>query len=218
VRSGAPGQVVDAAIVDGTANLLAMTHGMLSSGVWADERGVNALDGGAPFYSVYATADGRHMAVGALEPKFYAEFIAKLGLDEDLAAQHDRRGWAALRGRIAAAFAARTQAEWTEVFSASDACVAPVLGLREAAQHPHMAARGTIIDRDGLLQPAPAPRFSVTQTGPDATAPARGQDDPAAIAARWRREAAAAGPDGEDPAASDPPWAAGGPPPAARLD
>ena len=202
VRNGAPGQVVDAAIVDGTAHLLAMTHGMLASGVWADERGVNVLDGGAPFYSVYATADGRHMAVGALEPKFYAELIAGLGLDEDLARQHDRRGWDGLRGRIAAAFAARTQAEWTEVFSASDACVAPVLGLREAARHPHMAARGTIVDRDGLLQPAPAPRFSATPSGPVATAPARGQDDPAAIAARWG-SVAAAGPEREDETTGD---------------
>ena len=205
VRSGAPGQVVDAAIVDGTAHLLAMTHGMLASGAWADERGVNMLDGGAPFYSVYATADGRHMAVGALEPKFYAEFTARLGLDEDPARQHDRRGWDALRGRIAAAFAARTQAEWTEVFSSSDACVAPVLGLREAAEHPHMAGRGTLVDRDGVLQPAPAPRFSATPSGPVAAAPARGQDDPAEIAARWRR-VAAGGHDREDPQTGDPAW------------
>jgi alpha-methylacyl-CoA racemase len=202
VRGGAPGQVVDAAIVDGTAHLLAMTYGMLASGVWADERGVNMLDGGAPFYSVYATADGRHMAVGALEAKFYAEFIARLGLDEEPARQHDRSGWDALRGRIAAAFAARTQAEWTEVFSSSDACVAPVLGLREAAQHPHLAARGTMVDSGGVLQPAPAPRFSATPPGPVAAAPARGQDDPAEIAARWRREAT-----GEHvPATGDPAW------------
>jgi alpha-methylacyl-CoA racemase len=194
VRSGAPGQVVDAAIVDGAANLLAMTHGMLAAGAWADERGVNLLDGGAPFYAVYATADGRHMAVGALEPKFYAEFLARLGLDEDPARQHDRHGWDALRRRIAETFATRTQAEWTRVFSGSDACVAPVLGLREAADHPHMAARGTFVTRDGVLQPAPAPRFSATQAAPVAPPPAPGQDDPAAIAARWRAEAAAAGP------------------------
>ena len=205
VRGGAPGQVVDAAIVDGTAHLLAMTHGMLASGVWADERGVNTLDGGAPFYSVYATADGRHMAVGALEPKFYAEFIAGLGLDEDPARQHDRRGWVGLRERIAAAFAARTQAEWTEVFSSSDACVAPVLGLREAAEHPHLAARGTLVDSGGVLQPAPAPRFSATPSGPVAAAPGRGQDDPAEIAARWRGEATG-GHDLEGPPTGDPAW------------
>jgi alpha-methylacyl-CoA racemase len=193
VRGGGPGQVVDAAIVDGTAHLLAMTHGMLASGTWADERGVNLLDGGAPFYAVYPTADGRHMAVGAIEPKFYAELLAGLGLDEDPARQHDRGGWQALRGRIAAAFAARTQAEWTAVFSGSDACVAPVLSLREAADHPHIAARGTLVTRDGVMQAAPAPRFSATPAGPAAAPPARGQDDPAAIAARWRAEAAASG-------------------------
>jgi alpha-methylacyl-CoA racemase len=202
VRNGAPGQVVDAAIIDGTAHLLAMTHGMLAAGGWADDRGVNLLDGGAPFYSVYATAD---MAVGALEPKFYAEFTARLGLDEDPARQHDRRGWDALRGRIAAKFAARTQAEWTEVFSASDACVAPVLGLREAAEHPHIAARGTLVESGGVLQAAPAPRFSATPSGPVAAAPAHGQDDPAAIAARWGRETAG-GHDGAGPATGDPAW------------
>jgi len=186
VRAGAPGQVVDAAIVDGAAHLLAMTHGMLAAGAWADERGVNLLDGGAPFYSVYATADGRHMAVGALEPRFYAEFLARLGLDEDPARQHDRSGWAGLRQRIANRFATGTQAEWTRVFDGSDACVAPVLGLREAADHPHIAARGTLVTRDGVLQPAPAPRFSVTPAAPPAPPPARGQDDPAQIAARWK--------------------------------
>jgi alpha-methylacyl-CoA racemase len=128
------------------------------------------------------------MAVGALEPKFYAEFLARLGLDEDPARQHDRNGWAGLRQRIADQFASRTQADWTRVFDGSDACVAPVLGLREAADHPHMAARGTLVARDGVLQPAPAPRFSATPPAPVAAPPARGQDDPAAIAARWRAE------------------------------
>jgi alpha-methylacyl-CoA racemase len=162
VRGGAPGQVVDAAIVDGTASLLAMTHGLLAAGIWADERGANLLDGGAPFYSVYATSDGRHMAAGALEAKFYAELLARLDLDEDPARQHDRTRWPALREKIAAAFARRTQAEWAEVFAGSDACVAPVLSLREAAEHPHIKARGTIVTRDGVMQPAPAPRFSMT--------------------------------------------------------
>ena len=188
VQGGAPGQVVDAAIVDGTAHLLAMTHGMLAAGGWKDERGVNLLDGGAPFYSVYATADGQHMAVGALEPQFYAEFLVRLGLDEDPAKQHARADWDGLRGRIAETFATKTQAEWTEVFAGSDACVAPVLGLREAAEHPHIAARGTLVTRDGVLQPAPAPRFSATPTAPVAAPPVRGQDDPAAILARWRAE------------------------------
>ena len=186
-RSGL-GQVVDAAMVDGSALLASFLYGLRAAGAWQDERGTNVLDGGAPFYDTYATADGRHMAVGALEPKFYAEFLARLGLDEDPARQHDRPGWAALRRRIADAFATRTQAEWTRVFAGSDACVAPVLGLREAADHPHMAARGTLVARDGVLQPAPAPRFSATPAAPVAAPPARGQDDPAAIAARWRAE------------------------------
>jgi alpha-methylacyl-CoA racemase len=132
------------------------------------------------------------MAVGALEPKFYAELLTRLGLDEDPARQHDRNGWAALRRRIADTFATRTQSEWTAAFAGSDACVAPVLGLREAADHPHVAARGTLVSRDGVLQPAPAPRFSATPAAPVAPPPALGQDDPAAIAARWRAEKHAA--------------------------
>jgi alpha-methylacyl-CoA racemase len=199
VRAGGPGQVVDAAIVDGTASLLSMAHSALAGGGWADERGVNILDGGAPYYSVYATADGRHMAVGAIEPQFYAAFVKLLGLEEDLSAQHDRAGWPALRGRITAAFAARTQDEWTMVFAGSDACVAPVLTLREAAGHPQLAARGTLVERDGVMQAAPAPRFSATPSGPPAPPPARGQDDAAAIAARWLTAAGGNGRGASDP-------------------
>ncbi|MEU1479560.1 CaiB/BaiF CoA-transferase family protein [Streptomyces sp. NPDC005760] len=169
------GQVVDAAIVDGTAHLLAGTHMLLATGTWQDERGVNLLDGGAPFYAVYETSDGRHMAVGALEPKFYAELLAVLGLDEDPAAQHDRAGWPRLRERLAAAFASRTQDEWAEAFSSSDACVAPVLSLREASDHPHIRARGTLVERDGVLQPAPAPRFSATPTALGSPPPVPGR-------------------------------------------
>ncbi|MER7366994.1 CaiB/BaiF CoA transferase family protein [Nonomuraea wenchangensis] len=173
-RSG-QGQVVDAAIVDGTAHLLAGTHMMLATGTWTDERGVNLLDGGAPFYSVYETADGRHMAVGALEPKFYAELLAALELDEDPARQHDKARWPALRDKLAAAFASRSQAEWSAVFAGSDACVAPVVGLREAADHPHIKARGSIVEHEGLLQPAPAPRFSRTPTALGTPPPAPGR-------------------------------------------
>ncbi|MEV0627830.1 CaiB/BaiF CoA transferase family protein [Nonomuraea wenchangensis] len=173
-RSG-QGQVVDAAIVDGTAHLLAGTHMMLATGTWADERGVNLLDGGAPFYAVYETADGRHMAVGALEPKFYAELLTALELDEDPARQHDKARWPALRDKLAAAFASRSQAEWSAVFAGSDACVAPVVGLREAADHPHIKARGSIVEHEGLLQPAPAPRFSRTPTALGTPPPAPGR-------------------------------------------
>jgi alpha-methylacyl-CoA racemase len=153
------GQVVDAAIVDGVAHLLAGTHALVNTGTWADERGVNLLDGGAPFYSVYETADGRHMAVGAIEAKFYAQFVAGLGVTVDLAQQHDRTTWATTRKVIADAFGARTQAEWTEAFDGTDACVAPVLTMHEAAEHRHMKDRAAVFTRDGLFQPGPAPRF-----------------------------------------------------------
>jgi alpha-methylacyl-CoA racemase len=154
------GQVVDAAIVDGVAHLMTGIHGLHAAGVWADERGVNLLDGGAPFYAVYETADGGHLAVGAIEPKFYARLLELLGVDADPADQYDRPQWPELRRRIAAAFRGRSRAEWTAVFDGTDACVAPVLGLREAAAHPQLASRQTLVEVDGALQPAPAPRFS----------------------------------------------------------
>ncbi|MEU5879102.1 CaiB/BaiF CoA-transferase family protein [Spirillospora sp. NPDC047279] len=162
-KTSGRGQVVDAAIVDGTAHLSTFIHGFMAGGMWQDERGVNMLDTGAPWYDVYETADGKHMAVGALEPQFYAEFIRLLGLEgEDLPGQHDRDGWPDLRERFAAAFKARTRDEWAEVFLPGDACVAPVLSLKEAAEHPYNTARDVFIDEGGHLQPAPAPRFSRT--------------------------------------------------------
>jgi alpha-methylacyl-CoA racemase len=160
-RSG-HGQVVDAAIVDGAAHLMTMIYNVYASGVWSDERGTNLGDGGTPFYGVYPTAEGEHMAVGALEPQFYAEFLRLLGLPDDPAGQYDRDAWPTLAADIGTAFAARTQREWVEIFADSDACVAPVLGLADAPQHPHLAARGTFVVRDGVTQPAPAPRFSRT--------------------------------------------------------
>jgi alpha-methylacyl-CoA racemase len=158
-RSGR-GQVVDAAIVDGTSSLTALLHGMMASGLWRDERESNMLDGGVPWYDTYATADGRHMAVGALEPQFYAEFARLLGIDADEAERRDPSRWSDLRTTISAAFKARTQAEWARVFEGTDACVAPVLSLSEAAGHPHLAERGTFVEVEGVVQPAPAPRFS----------------------------------------------------------
>jgi alpha-methylacyl-CoA racemase len=155
-RSGR-GQVVDAAIVDGAASLTSMAHGMLAAGMWRDEPGVNLLDGGVPWYDVYATADGEWVAVGALEGKFFAEFTRLLGLEASTT--RDDPG---LREKIAAAFAIRTRKQWAEVFEGSDACVAPVLGLTEAPDHPHLAARETFVDVAGIRQPAPAPRFSRT--------------------------------------------------------
>lgn len=160
-RISGQGQVVDAAVVDGTAHLMTMFYSMLAGGVWRDERGANLIDGGSPFYSVYRTSDDRYMAVGALEPQFFAEFAARLGLP-DSAIQFDRDAWPELRQQISTAFATRTQEEWTETFADSDACVAPVLGLYDAPQDPHLRARGTFIEPDGVVQPAPAPRFSRT--------------------------------------------------------
>jgi len=173
-RSGR-GQVVDAAIVDGVSHLLAGTHALLAAGSWADERGVNMLDGGAPFYQVYETADGEYVAVGALESRFYAELLDRLGVDEDPSRQHDRTTWPTLRARFAEVFATRTLAEWSTVFEDSDACVAPVMSLRDAAKHPHIRARGSITVHDEVLQPAPAPRFSRTQTSLGAPPPRPGQ-------------------------------------------
>jgi alpha-methylacyl-CoA racemase len=160
-RTSGRGQVVDAAIVDGTAHLSAMFASMLAGGSVHERRAAGLLDGGAPFYAVYETADGEHMSVGALEPQFYAALLARLGL-EDVPDRDDRTQWPALRNILAARFLQRTQAEWVEVFEGSDACCTPVLQLSEAAAHPHLAARGTYVDRGGVLQPAPSPRFSRT--------------------------------------------------------
>jgi len=156
------GQVVDAAIVDGTAHLSAMIHGMLAAGAWQDRRGANLLDGGCPYYGTYETADGKYLAVGALEPQFYDEFLRLLGLDDQRAARTDVTRWPALREQVAARFKSRTRDEWAAVFEGSDACVAPVLSLGEAPHHPHLAARGTFTRHQGITQPAPAPRFSAT--------------------------------------------------------
>ena len=161
-RAGGRGQVVDAAIVDGSAHLMTMVHGLMNAGAWADSRASNLLDGGAPFYDVFATSDGRHVAVGPLEPQFYAEFEERLGLEPPLPDRGDVDGWEKLRARLTEAFATRTQEEWVATFEGSDACVAPVLPLAEAPHHPHLIARGTFDDRNGVVQPAPAPRFSRT--------------------------------------------------------
>jgi len=169
------GQVVDAAMVDGAALLLSMTLGMRSAGMWGD-RGRNLLDGGAPFYAVYRCADGGYVAVGALEDQFYAALLAGLGLadDDTVPPRTDRSRWPQLRARLAAAFASRTRDEWAAHFAGTDACVAPVLDPDEAATHPHLAARGTYRRDGGVLQAAPAPRFSDTPTGVPDPAPEPG--------------------------------------------
>ncbi|MDT0391618.1 CaiB/BaiF CoA-transferase family protein [Streptomyces sp. DSM 41921] len=183
-RATGTGQVVDAAVVDGTAHLATMIHGMLAAGGWQDRRGANLLDGGCPYYGTYETADGRYMAVGALEPQFYEEFLALLGVEGQDAARTDVARWQDLRAAVAARFKSRTRDEWTAVFDGTDACVAPVLSLREAPHHPHLAARGTFTDHGGITQPAPAPRFSATPTTVR-SGPARPGADTADVAREW---------------------------------
>jgi len=159
------GQVVDAAIVDGAAHLNAMAATMSSMGLLQERRSAGMLDGGAPFYDVYATSDGEHVSLGALEPQFWAEFVRLLGddLTEEMPDRDDPRNFRELRRVLTEVFARRTLAEWTERFDGTDACVAPVLPVSRAAEHPHIAARGTYVEVAGVLQPAPAPRFSRTE-------------------------------------------------------
>ena len=165
-------QVVDAAMVDGAATLMALMYGMFSHGGWKDERGVNVLDTGSPWYNTYETKDGKWLAVGAIEQRFYAEFIERLGLNmSDLPKQHDRKGWPDLHRVFTEKIKSKTRDEWEKIFQGSDACVAPILSLGEVADHPHNAARGTFARREGVLQPAPAPRFS--RTVPEMGAPPR---------------------------------------------
>lgn len=163
-RSG-QGQVVDAAMVDGASLLSQMVWALLGHKVWTDEPDSNLLDGHAPFYDTYTCADGRHVAVGALEPQFYAALLDGLGLaDAELGHQLDRSRWPAMRARFTEIFATRTRDEWAAAFAATDACVTPVLAFGEVAGHPQMAARDTIVEQDGVPQAAPAPRFSRTRT------------------------------------------------------
>jgi alpha-methylacyl-CoA racemase len=183
-RLSGAGQVVDAAIVDGTAHLNAMATGFLAAGLLREERGTNLLDGGAPYYDVYETADERHLAVGALEPQFYDALVAGLGIADTAPDRADPANHPELRGLIAEAVRGRTQQEWVEVFAGTDACVAPVLPMTEAFRHPHLVARRTFLERDGVTQPAPAPRFSRTPAGLSTPPPATpGRDTRAALEA-----------------------------------
>ncbi|MFB7267505.1 CaiB/BaiF CoA transferase family protein [Streptomyces nojiriensis] len=183
-RATGAGQVVDAAIVDGTAHLTAMIHGMMAAGGWQDRRGANLLDGGCPFYGTYETSDGGYMAVGALEQQFYDTFTELLGIGDRAPARKDPARWGELREAVAARFRTRTREEWTAVFEGTDACVAPVLSLREAPGHPHLAARGTFTDFGGIVQPAPAPRFSATPARVT-SGPALPGADTESVAADW---------------------------------
>jgi alpha-methylacyl-CoA racemase len=168
-RSG-QGQVIDAAMVDGAAALMTMTHAFRAMGIWNDERGTNILDTGAHFYDVYETADGKYVSIGSIEPQFYAELLRLTGLDgEDLPWQHDRAQWPALKERMAAVFRTKTRDEWCELMDGTDVCFAPVLSIPEAIEHPHNVHRGTFVEVAGIPQPGPAPRFS--RTAPEITAP-----------------------------------------------
>jgi alpha-methylacyl-CoA racemase len=181
-RSGR-GQVVDAAMVDGAALISSFLHGLRAVGMWSDERVTNLLDGAAPFYDTYATADGRYVSVGALEPQFYAALLTGLGLaGEDLPGQHDRAGWPTLRERFTTIFASRTRDEWERIFAGTDACVAPILSLTEAPDHPDNAAREVFVEVGGVTQPAPAPRFARTPAKVPSPPPTPGGDADTALA------------------------------------
>lgn len=170
-RSGR-GQVVDAAMVEGAGLMTLLLHGLLAGGVWSTARGTNLLDGSAPFYTTYRCSDGRHLAVAALEPEFYAELLRGLGLDgADLPAQYDRARWPVLRRRLAGIIGTLPRDEWAARFAGRDACVAPVLSPTEAPRAAHLAARASFVDVDGLVQPAPAPRFGRTANPPPQPAP-----------------------------------------------
>ena len=165
-RSTGKGQVVDAAMTDGSAAIMSLIHSLRASGIWQDRREANIIDGGTPFYRCYETADNGFMAVGAIEPQFFAELIRGLGLDESWCArQYEAAGWPDMQAEFERAFAGRTREEWTAVFEPTDACVSPVLDMSEAPSHPHNAARQTFVEIDGFAQPAPAPRFSGTAAG-----------------------------------------------------
>jgi alpha-methylacyl-CoA racemase len=175
--------VIDAAMVDGSAILMTMMWGLKAIGFWEEELGVNVLDTGAPFYDTYETADGKFISLGSLEPQFYAELLARTGLDqEDLPHQMDREGWPQLRERFTELFRSKTRTEWCEILEHTDACFAPVLTMSEAARHPHVVARHTVIERDGVPQPAPAPRFSRSVAEVQRSAPWPGQHTDEALA------------------------------------
>ncbi|KRB47496.1 MULTISPECIES: CaiB/BaiF CoA-transferase family protein [unclassified Terrabacter] len=182
-RTSGRGQVVDAAIVDGTAHLSSLVVGLASAGLWSDRRGTNLLDTGAPFYDVYETSDGGWLAVGPLEPAFYAELLHLLDLTDAAPDRLDPAQWPALRTLLADAFRTRTRDAWTAVFEGTDACVEPVLSYAEAPAHPHLAARGTYVEHHGIVQPAPAPRFSRTPAVLGAPPSTPGADTRAALAA-----------------------------------
>jgi alpha-methylacyl-CoA racemase len=182
-RASGKGQVIDAAMTEGAASLMAIFYGRMASGQWRDERGVNAIDGGAPWYDVYETADGKHVAIGSIEGRFYAELLERLGLDPaTLPGQFEFTRWPELRTAFTAAFKARTRDAWCKQMEGTDVCFAPVLSLAEAPQHAHNRARVAFVEIDGVTQPAPAPRFSRTPGAIARAAPRRGEGGAQALA------------------------------------
>ena len=182
-RASGKGQVIDAAMSEGAAGLMAMFYGRMAAGQWRDARGVNVLDTGAPWYDTYETADGKHVAIGSIEGRFYAELLQRLGLDPAaLPGQHERKRWPELRAAFTAAFKSRTRDEWCREMEGTDVCFAPVLSLTEAPQHAHNRARGAFVEIAGVTQPAPAPRYSRTPGAIARGAPRRGEGGAQALA------------------------------------
>jgi alpha-methylacyl-CoA racemase len=177
-RATGQGQVVDVAMVDGVTHMMSAFQAFHQQGSWVDDRGRNSVDGGAPYYGTYETSDGKYVAVGAMEPHFYANLLGVLGLDAaSLPAQENRQQWPDLRARFAAVFRTRSRAAWVQAAAGRDACLAPVLSIDEAPQHPHMKARAAYAEFDGLRHPSPAPRFSETPSVLTRPTPAAGQDN-----------------------------------------
>ena len=166
-RETGKGQVVDCAMSDGAASLMAMFYGMKGAGIWKDERRTNLLDGGAHFYDTYQCSDGKWVSIGSIEPQFYALLLEKTGInDPEFQKQHDRSAWPELRQKLANVIAQKTRDEWTEIMGGTDVCFAPILDLDEAPKHPHNAARETFVEVSGVVQPAPAPRCSASRPVP----------------------------------------------------
>ncbi len=176
------GQVIDVAMVDGAASLMSAIYGLRAAGRWTDRRGDNILDTGAHYYNVYETSDGKYVAVGSIEPKFYAELLRLSGIaNQELPRQNDKISWPALTDKLAAIFKTKTREEWNKIMEGSEVCYAPVLSMQEAPQHPHNQLRGTFVDMDGVMQPAPAPRFSRTPSAIQRPPAAPGEHTEAAL-------------------------------------
>ena len=184
VKNGAAGQVIDCAMTDGSALIAGMSWHLLAAGANEDRAGVNMLDSGAPFYDTYECADGKWISIGSIEPQFYALLRAAVGVADDTAfdAQHDRAGWGTLKAKLTEIFKTKTREEWDAALAMTDICFAPVLSMTEATQHPHNVARGTFVEVGGAIQPAPAPRYSVTTTDRPEFAPVAGSDTDTVLA------------------------------------